>query len=108
MTVLITGAAFPLLINAYAGVKNVNQVLVNVVRSFGANEWQRMKVVVLPNSLPYIIAGLRLAIGRAILGVLPRRMPRALGNPACQLPSQLGSRCPISPNPFLIATGRVL
>jgi NitT/TauT family transport system permease protein len=53
--------------NNYAGVKNVNQVLVNVVRSFVANEWQLMKVVVLPNSLLYIIAGLRLAIGRAIL-----------------------------------------
>ena len=44
--------------------------MVNVVRSFGANEWQLMKIVVLPNSVPYIIAGLRLAIGRAILGVV--------------------------------------
>jgi NitT/TauT family transport system permease protein len=51
-------------------VKNVNQVLVNVVRSFGASEWQLMKVVVLPNAVPYIIVGLRLAIGRAILGVV--------------------------------------
>jgi hypothetical protein len=65
-----TGAAFSVLINTYAGVKNVNQVLVNVVRSFGASEWQVMKIVVLPNSVPYIIAGLRLAIGRAILGVV--------------------------------------
>jgi NitT/TauT family transport system permease protein len=40
------------------------------VRSFGANEWQIMKIVVLPNSVPYIVAGLRLAIGRAILGVV--------------------------------------
>ena len=59
-----------MLINTYAGVKNVNQVPVNVVRSFGASEWQVMKIVVLPNSVPYIIAGLRLAIGRAILGVV--------------------------------------
>jgi NitT/TauT family transport system permease protein len=70
IAVVFAGAVFPLLINTYAGVKNVNRVLVNVVRSFGANEWQLMKVVVLPNSLPYIIAGLRLAIGRAILGVV--------------------------------------
>ena len=70
IVIVFAGAVFPLLINTYTGVKNVNRVLVNVVRSFGANEWQLMKVVVLPNSLPYIIAGLRLAIGRAILGVV--------------------------------------
>jgi NitT/TauT family transport system permease protein len=70
IVVVFAGAVFPLLINTYAGVKNVDRVLVNVVKSFGANEWQLMKVVVVPNSLPYIIAGLRLAIGRAILGVV--------------------------------------
>lgn len=70
IVIVFAGAVFPLLINTYVGVKNVDRVLVNVVRSFGANEWQVMKNVVLPNSLPYIIAGLRLAIGRAILGVV--------------------------------------
>ena len=70
IVIVFAGAVFPLLINTFAGVKNVNHVLVNVVRSFGASEWQVMKVVVVPNSLPYIIAGLRLAIGRAILGVV--------------------------------------
>jgi NitT/TauT family transport system permease protein len=70
IAIVFVGAVFPLLINTYVGVKNVNRVLVNVVRSFGASEWQVMKTVVLPNSVPYIIAGLRLAIGRAILGVV--------------------------------------
>lgn len=68
--IVFVGALFPLLINTYAGVKNFDRVLVNMVRSFGANEWQVMKVVILPNSVPYIIVGLRLAIGRAILGVV--------------------------------------
>jgi NitT/TauT family transport system permease protein len=70
VVIVFIGAVFPLLINTQEGVKNVDQVLVNVVRSFGANEWQVMKTVVLPNSVPYIVAGLRLAIGRAILGVV--------------------------------------
>jgi len=70
ITIVFVGAVFPLLINTYEGVRNVDRVLVNVVRSFGANEWQTMKVVVLPNSLPYIVVGLRLAIGRALLGVV--------------------------------------
>ena len=68
--IVFIGALFPLLINTYEGVKNVDRVLVNVVRSFGAREWQIMKIVVLPNSVPYIVVGLRLAIGRAILGVV--------------------------------------
>ncbi|MFQ5683078.1 MAG: ABC transporter permease [Candidatus Binatia bacterium] len=70
IVIVFLGALFPLLINTYEGVKNVDRVLVNVVRSFGAGEWQIMKMVVLPNSLPYIVAGLRLAIGRAVLGVV--------------------------------------
>ena len=41
-----------------------------MVKSYGANEWEINKLVVIPNSLPFIIAGLRLAIGRAVLGVV--------------------------------------
>jgi NitT/TauT family transport system permease protein len=70
ITIVFVGAVFPLLINTYEGVKNVDRVLVNVVRSFGASEWQTMRIVVVPNSVPYIVAGLRLAIGRALLGVV--------------------------------------
>jgi len=70
LTIVFIGAVFPLLINTYAGVRNADQVLINVVRSFGATEWEVNKLVVLPNSMPFIIAGLRLAIGRAILGIV--------------------------------------
>jgi NitT/TauT family transport system permease protein len=41
-----------------------------VVRSFGAKEWDVARLVVVPNAMPYIIAGLRLSIGRAVLGVV--------------------------------------
>ena len=68
--IVFLGAVFPLLINTYAGVKNVDPVLINMVRSFGAREWQIMKIVVMPYVVPYIVAGLRLAIGRAVLGVV--------------------------------------
>jgi len=70
VVIVFIGALLPLLINTCEGVKNADRVLINVVRSFGAGEWQIMKMVVLPYSLPYIIVGLRLAIGRAILGVV--------------------------------------
>jgi NitT/TauT family transport system permease protein len=68
--IVFIGALFPLLINTYEGVRNADKVLINVVRSFGAGEWDIARLVVVPNALPYIVAGLRLAIGRAVLGVV--------------------------------------
>jgi NitT/TauT family transport system permease protein len=70
VVIVFIGALFPLLINTYEGVRNADKVLINVVRSFGAGEWAIARLVVVPNSMPYIVAGLRLAIGRAILGVV--------------------------------------
>lgn len=70
IVVVFIGALFPLLINTYEGVKNADRLLINVVRSYGASEWDINRLVVIPNSLPYIISGLRLAIGRAVLGVV--------------------------------------
>ena len=68
--IVFVGALFPILINTYEGVRNSDKVLINVVRSFGAKEWDIARLVVIPNAMPYIVAGLRLAIGRAVLGVV--------------------------------------
>jgi ABC-type nitrate/sulfonate/bicarbonate transport system permease component len=70
VVIVFIGALFPILINTYEGVRNADKVLINVVRSFGAKEWDIARLVVVPNAMPYIIAGLRLAIGRAVLGVV--------------------------------------
>jgi len=70
VAVVFLGALFPLLINTYEGVRNADKLLINVVRSFGAGEWDVARLVVVPNALPFIIVGLRLAIGRAVLGVV--------------------------------------
>ena len=70
VVIVFVGALFPLLINTYEGVRNADKTLINVVRSFGASEWDVARLVVVPNAMPYIIAGLRLAIGRAVLGVV--------------------------------------
>ena len=45
VVIVFVGAVFPLLINTYAGVKNSDRLLINVVRSFGANEWAINKLV---------------------------------------------------------------
>jgi ABC-type nitrate/sulfonate/bicarbonate transport system permease component len=70
VVIVFIGALFPILINTYEGVRNADKLLINVVRAFGAKEWDIARLVVVPNSMPYIVAGLRLAIGRAVLGVV--------------------------------------
>jgi NitT/TauT family transport system permease protein len=70
VVIVFIGALFPILINTYEGVRNADKTLINVVRSFGASEWDVARLVVVPNAMPYIIAGLRLAVGRAVLGVV--------------------------------------
>jgi len=63
-------AVFPFIFNVFAGVKCTDRLLVNVVRSFGGTEKQIYFKVILPSILPYIVAGARIAIGRAIVGIL--------------------------------------
>ena len=70
VAIVFSGALFPLLINTHEGVRNADKLLINVVRSFGASGWDVARLVVIPNSLSFIVVGLRLAIGRAILGVV--------------------------------------
>lgn len=61
---------FPMLINTAAGVRNVPKSLIEVSDAFGANEWQVFAKIILPASLPYMMTGVRLAIGRAIIGMV--------------------------------------
>ena len=63
-------AVFPFIFNTYAGVKSVDPLLINVVRSMGGRERHIYFKVIVPSVLPYIIAGGRYAIGRALVGVL--------------------------------------
>lgn len=68
--VIFLGAIFPILINTMIGMKSVDASLVKVARSFGANDFKLFKTVALPFSTPFILAGLRLAIARALLGMV--------------------------------------
>ena len=68
--IIFLGAVFPLLINTRDGVKTTPHNLLTAARSFGASDWQIFKCVVLPSTLPFILTGLRLAVGRALIGVM--------------------------------------
>ena len=68
--IIFLGAVFPILINTRGGVKTTPHTLLNAAKSFGASEWQIFKSVVLPSTLPFILTGLRLGVGRALIGVM--------------------------------------
>jgi len=63
-------AVFPLLINTYQGVRECDKGLLEVAQSFRSSEWRTWQDVLLPFALPYIIAGIRLAIGRGLIGMI--------------------------------------
>jgi len=68
--IIFLGAVFSILINTRDGVKTTPLNLLNAARSFGASEWMVFKTVVVPSTIPFILTGLRLAVGRALVGVL--------------------------------------
>jgi ABC-type nitrate/sulfonate/bicarbonate transport system permease component len=61
---------FPVLINTYQGVRECDKNMLEVARSFRSNEWRMWRDVLFPFALPYIAAGVRLAIGRGLVGVV--------------------------------------
>jgi NitT/TauT family transport system permease protein len=63
-------AVFPVLINTAAGVRNVPHALIDVGAAFAANERQIFVKIILPAVVPFIMTGLRLGIGRAIIGMV--------------------------------------
>jgi NitT/TauT family transport system permease protein len=63
-------AVLPIIINTSAGIRTTDQNLVDVARSFAARRGQVFRKILIPYALPFIIAGLRLGVGRAIIGVV--------------------------------------
>jgi ABC-type nitrate/sulfonate/bicarbonate transport system permease component len=68
--IIFLGAVFPILINARDGVKTTPKTLLNAAKSFGASEWQIFAAVVIPSTVPFILTGLRLGVGRGLVGVM--------------------------------------
>jgi ABC-type nitrate/sulfonate/bicarbonate transport system permease component len=63
-------AVLPLAINAHAAVRTTDPRLIAVARSFGASEARLFCSIILPSSIPFLLAGLRLAVGRGMIGVV--------------------------------------
>jgi sulfonate transport system permease protein len=70
MVILFLFAFFPLVINTYQGVKHVDPRLLEVGHAFRCSERQLWTNIVLPAALPFIVTGLRLAVGRGLIGMV--------------------------------------
>ena len=68
--ILFLFAFFPIVINTYQGVKNVSPELIEVGRAFRCSESELWRHVVLPAALPFVVTGLRLALGRGLIGMV--------------------------------------
>ena len=74
---------FPVLVNVIVGLKTVDQSKLDLMRSLNATRWQTFRLVKFPNALPFVFAGLDIAIVFSVLGAIVGEFvgaQRGLGN----------------------------
>ncbi len=74
IAVVFLFAVFVIIINTMTGVKQVDSVLIEMARSFGAKEKEIFFKIILPAAMPAIMAGVRLGMGRAVKGMVTAEM----------------------------------
>jgi ABC-type nitrate/sulfonate/bicarbonate transport system permease component len=89
--IIVLLAVLPIAINAQAAVRTTDPRLIKVADSFGAGEWLLFRSVILPSAVPFLLAGLRLAIGRAMIGIVVGEVYGSSGGIGMMI-SQAGSR----------------
>ena len=72
--IIFMGCVFPILISTIDGVHRTDSVLIEAAESFGASTSQMLTEVVIPSSLPYIVSGLKVAIGIALMCTISGEM----------------------------------
>jgi NitT/TauT family transport system permease protein len=70
VAVVFLVTSIPILVNTFVGIRGTDARLLEAVRAFGANNWQEVRIVRLPWALPALVAGLRLAVGRGLVGIV--------------------------------------
>ncbi|WP_433279400.1 ABC transporter permease [Pseudonocardia xinjiangensis] len=70
ITMVVTMVLFVIFYNVYQGVRNIDQDLFDVARSFRANRWQTVRWIMLPSLVPWLVTALRLSIGIALIGAV--------------------------------------
>ena len=68
--VAATVAFFPVLVNVIVGLKTIDPAKLDLMRSLRASRWQTFRLVTFPNALPFVFAGLDIAIVFSVLGAI--------------------------------------
>ncbi|HEY7320065.1 MAG TPA: ABC transporter permease [Candidatus Binatia bacterium] len=74
IAVVFLSGLFPVLMNTFSGVRTVSAHLVDIGRAYGASERQLFGKVIVPAALPFLMGGTRLAVGRALIGIITAEM----------------------------------
>jgi NitT/TauT family transport system permease protein len=77
ITVVAISAFFLVAINTMTGVRDIDPVYIQAARNYGANRWQLFRHVILPGAMPVIFAGMRLALGTALIVIVAVEFIRA-------------------------------
>ncbi len=74
IAIVFLSGLFPVLMNTFSGVRTVSGHLVDIGRAYGARERKIFTKIILPAALPFVMAGIRLGIGRALIGIITAEM----------------------------------
>ena len=78
VAIVVMSAFFPIAINSHAGAKGVSKDIIDIARVERASEWQIFAKIITPASLPFIMTGIRLSVGRAVIGMVVAEMFTAI------------------------------
>ena len=70
ITIVFLGAVFTIMVATVEGVRTVERYLLDVARSFRASQRRIFTSLVIPGTLPFIVSGMRIAVGRVLAGVI--------------------------------------
>ncbi|WP_407431608.1 ABC transporter permease [Methanobrevibacter sp.] len=72
--IIFMGCVFPILVYTLDGVKRTDKVLIESAQTLGANDWNVLKRVILPSAVPYIVSGLKVGVGIALMCTISAEM----------------------------------
>jgi len=68
--VVFLSAFFAVVVTTFTGVQSIARRHLEITRSFGGSRWLAFRTVALPSTIPYILSGVRIGAGRALVGVV--------------------------------------
>ncbi len=79
LATIVFSAIFSIVLNVADGARSMPKEYIETARSFRSGRFRELFEVVLPAAMPYVLAGLRLASGRALIGAVVAEFFTAIG-----------------------------